>query len=164
MNRTWLLVALAALAGCAARPGTHSVQVGDTQAQVRERLGAPGAERKLASGNVAWYYMTGPSGFETWRVVFGSGGPVSEYAQVLTMANFTWLRDGANREAALDRLGPPMERMGFWRTATDTWTYRWRDGTFEMIADAVFDVGSGEVKYVGIFRDPAYASTPSGFR
>jgi hypothetical protein len=159
-----MLVMLAALAGCATRPAADSVGAGETPAQVRERLGAPGAERKLAGGETAWYYMTGPSGFQTWRVVFGGGGTVTEYAQVLTMANFVWLREGANREAALDRLGPPMQRMGFWRTATDAWTYRWRDGTFEMIADAVFDAASGAVKYVGIFRDPAYSSMPSGLR
>jgi hypothetical protein len=57
-----------------------------------------------------------------------------------------------------------MERMGFWRTATDTWTYRWRFGTFEMISEAVFDAHSGAVKYVGIFRDPAYSSTPGTMR
>ena len=153
-----------ALAACAAIPRRDSVRVGDSQTQVRERLGAPGAERKLASGSAAWYYMTGPSGFETWRVVFGPGGTVAEYAQVLTAANFVWLREGASREEALDRLGPPMQRMGFRGTATDAWTYRWRDGTFEMIADAVFDAQSGAVKYVGIYRDPAYASTPTGFR
>jgi hypothetical protein len=164
MLRPLVLAAALSLAACAAIPRHDSVRAGESQAQVRERLGAPAAERKLAGGNLAWYYPTGPSGFETWRVVYAPGGVVSEYAQVLTPANFVWLREGANREAALDRLGPPMQRMGFWRTATDTWTYRWLDGTFEMIADAVFDAGSGELKYVGIFRDPAYASTPSGVR
>jgi outer membrane protein assembly factor BamE (lipoprotein component of BamABCDE complex) len=159
-----LLVTIVALAACAQTPRRDSVRVGDSPAQVRERLGTPGAERKLAGENLAWYYMTGPSGFETWRVVFGSDGAVTDYAQVLTAANFLWLRDGANREEALDRLGPPMQRMGFRGTATDSWTYRWLDGTFEMISDAVFDAQSGAVKYVGIYRDPAYASTPSGFR
>ena len=80
------------------------------------------------------------------------------------------VRNNVGRETAvyikevLDRIGPPMERMGFWRTATDAWTYRWRDGTYEMIAQPVFDAASGAVKYVGIFRDPAYSSMPSGLR
>jgi outer membrane protein assembly factor BamE (lipoprotein component of BamABCDE complex) len=155
-----LLVTIVALAACAAIPRRDSVRAGESQAQVRERLGAPGAERKLAGGNVAWYYMTGPSGFETWRVVFAPGGTVAEYAQVLTAANFEWMRDGANREEVLDRVGPPMERMSFRRTDTEAWTYRWRFGTFEMIGQPVFDAHSGAVKYVGIFRDPAFAATP----
>jgi len=164
MLRPLILAAALLLAACAAMPRPDSVRVGESQAQVRERLGAPGAERQLAGGNLAWYYTTGPSGFETWRVVFGPGGAVTEYAQVLTAANFAWVREGANREEVLDRIGPPMERMSFRGTTTDAWTYRWRDGTYEMIAQPVFDAGSGAVKHVGIFRDPAYASTPSGVR
>ncbi len=31
-----------------------------------------------------------------------------------------------------------------------------------MIAQPVFDADSGGVKFVGIFRDPAYSSMPSG--
>jgi len=164
MLRPLILAGALLLAACASIPRPDSVRVGDSQAQVRERLGAPAAERKLAGGHLAWYYPTGPSGFETWRVVFGPGGAVTEYAQVLTAANFAWMREGANREEVLDRVGPPMEQMSFWRTATDAWTYRWRDGTYEMIAQPVFDAASGAVKYVGIFRDPAYSSMPSSFR
>jgi outer membrane protein assembly factor BamE (lipoprotein component of BamABCDE complex) len=159
-----VLVTIVALAACAAIPRRDSVRAGESQAQVRERLGPPGDERKLHDGRLAWYYMTGPSGFETWRVVFGSGGSVAEYAQVLTAANFAWMRDGATRDEVLDRVGPPMERMSFARTATDAWTYRWRDGTYEMIGQPVFDAATGAVKYVGIFRDPAFASTPSSNR
>jgi hypothetical protein len=162
MLRSLIPAAAMVVAACAAIPRPDSVRVGDSQTQVRERLGAPSAERTLAGGNLAWYYVTGPSGFETWRVVFGAGGAVAEYAQVLTAANFAWMREGATREEVLDRVGPPMERMHFWRTATDAWTYRWRDVTLEMIGQPVFDAPSGVVKHVGIFRDPAYASMPSG--
>jgi hypothetical protein len=164
MLRPLILAAALALAACAAIPRTDSVRVGESQAQVRERLGAPGMERKLAGGSHAWYYPTGPSGFETWRVVFGPGGAVTEYAQVLTAANFAWMREGANREEVLERVGPPMEQMSFWRTDTDAWTYRWRNGTYEMIAQPVFDARSGVVREVGIFRDPAYSSMTSGLR
>ena len=164
MSRLPSLAAAAVLAACASNPGPDAVRVGDSQAQVRQRLGVPGLERTLPGGALAWYYPTGPSGFETWRVVFAPGGAVTEYAQVLTAANFQWLRDGATSEAVPDRMGPPMERMSFPRTATETWTYRWRDVTFEMIGQPVFDARTGVVQYVGIFRDPAYASTPSGLR
>lgn len=162
MRRFLLLIAIATLAACAAVPRPDSLRPGDSQAQVRERLGAPGATRTLPDGRAAWFYVTGPSGFETWRVVFGADGAVAEYRQVLTAANFEWMRQGATREEVLDRMGPPMDRMSFWRTGTETWTYRWRDVTLEMIGEPVFDAASGVVKYVGIFRDPAYESMPSG--
>ena len=164
MLRPLILAAALALTACAAMPRPDSVRAGDSQAQVRARLGAPGYERTLPGGSSAWYYMTGPSGFETWRVVFGPGGAVTEYVQVLSAANFAWMREGATREEVLDRVGPPMERMSFRGTATDAWTYRWRDGTYEMIAQPVFDAATGAVQYVGIFRDPAYSSMPMGFR
>lgn len=158
------VLAVAILAACAAVPRPDSVPPGAAEAQVRERLGAPAATRKLPDGRTAWYYVTGPSGFETWRVVFGAGGTVAEYTQVLTAANFEWMREGATRDEVLDRIGPPMERMAFRGTATEAWTYRWLFGTFEMIGQPVFDEKTGAVQYVGIFRDPAYASTPSGLR
>jgi len=162
MRMSWTLISALAVAGCAAIPGPSSVRNGDTQADVRAKLGAPGAERTLGGGALAWYYLTGPAGFETWRVVFDGSGRVSEYLQVLTLANFEELRSGGTRDETLDRLGPPMQRMSFARTATDAWTYRWLYGTLQMISEPVFDDRSGDVKYVGIYRDPAYASPPSG--
>lgn len=164
MLRLCVVAAAVAAAGCTAMPRADSVRLGAAQDEVRERLGAPGAERQLANGALAWFYMTGPSGFETWRVVFDDRGAVTEYQQVLTPANFAWMRYGATREQVLDRIGPPMQRMTFARSGTETWTYRWLNGTFEMIGEPVFDAASGEVRYVGIFRDPAFASTPSSLR
>jgi hypothetical protein len=114
-------------------------------------------ERKLATGANAWYYATGPSGFFTWRVVFSPAGAVTEYAQVLTAKNFSALGQGVTRDAVLDQFGPPIERMSFPRTATEAWTYRWMDGTLEMIADAVFDAKGG-LRHVALYRDPAFSS------
>ena len=160
MRNVMNVIAAAVLAaGCAAMPRADSVRAGDSQAQVRERLGVPSEERKLASGESAWYYVTGPSGFETWRVVFAPGGGVKEYRQVLDMGSFEWMRSGATRDQVLDRVGPPMERMGFRGTGTEAWSYRWRDGTLEMIGEPVFDQKTGKVVLVGIYRDPAYSST-----
>jgi len=151
----WLALALA---GCAAMPTPKKVSIGDLQEAVRARLGSPATERTLASGNRAWYYVTAPSGFYTWRAVFGSDGRVTEYAQVLTQENFNALPQGASRDMVLDRLGPPMERMNFQRTSTEAWTYRWKDGTLEMLANVVFGAGNGGLIQVMQERDPAFSS------
>jgi outer membrane protein assembly factor BamE (lipoprotein component of BamABCDE complex) len=151
-----IIVALG-LAGCAI-PGPRSVHDGEAQADVRARLGAPAVERKLASGDTAWYYVTGPSGFFTYRVVFGASGAVTDYSQVLTRENFSTAPTGASRDAVLDRFGPPMERMTFARTGTEVWTYRWMDGTFEMLADAVFDARKGTLNDIVLRRDPVFES------
>jgi outer membrane protein assembly factor BamE (lipoprotein component of BamABCDE complex) len=150
-----VLVVLA-VAGCSSIPVPSSVRVGESQSDVRAKLGAPATERKLASGDTAWYYITGPSGFFTYRAVFGSGGSVSEYMQVLTMQHLMALPQGASRETVLDALGPPMERMTFLRTRTEAWTYRWLDGTFPMIADATFQAGNGTLIQVTVHRDPVF--------
>jgi hypothetical protein len=156
MRNVLTLLTMFALAGCAGIPGPASVQTGEAQNAVRAQLGAPATERKLVSGESAWYYVTGPSGYFTWRVVFGRDGRVTEYAQVLNMKNFLALQEGATRDAVLDLLGPPMQRMTFAGTGTEVWTYRWIDGTFQMITDATFGAGAGAFKQASMFLDPAY--------
>jgi outer membrane protein assembly factor BamE (lipoprotein component of BamABCDE complex) len=159
------MLAAALLAACAHYPRADSVRAGETPAEVRGRLGEPAAERRLASGGTAWYYLTGPAGFETWRVVFGPEGKVAEYAQVLNADSFEWMRSGSvTRDQVLDRVGPPGQTMAFARTGTEAWTYRWRFGTLQMIGEPVFDAAAGTVRYVGIFLDPAYNSTVSSQR
>jgi outer membrane protein assembly factor BamE (lipoprotein component of BamABCDE complex) len=153
----------AALSACAIiPPDATSIPPGASRDQVQASLGKPVTTRTLPDGRTAWYYPTGPSGFTTWRVVFGPGGSAAEYLQVLTRGNFEWMREGATREEVLDRVGPPMQSMRFGATGTEAWTYRWRDTTLEMIAEPVFDSATGRVKYVGIFRDPAFSSTMGG--
>jgi hypothetical protein len=110
---------------------------------------------------MAWYYITGPSGFYTYRVVFGAGGAVAGYSQVLTRQNFMAVPQGAAKTAVLDQLGPPMEEMSFQRTRTQAWTYRWMDGTFEMLADAVFDSDKGTLNQIVVYRDSAFSDSIS---
>ena len=157
------LVLALILAACAGIPGPASVRVGETQRDVSARLGTPAAERKLPSGETAWYYLTGPSGFFTYRAVFGRGDSVTEYAQVLTRARFQGLPDGASESAVLDALGPPMQRMAFARTQTEVWSYRWLEGTFEMIAEATFNTRNGSLTQVTTFRDPAFTESVGPF-
>lgn len=154
--RGWtMLVGALALVGCAI-PNAGSVRPGETPPQVRAKLGAPYVERKIASGDIAWYYI---SDSYTWRVVFGRDGAVSEYAQVMTLENFMRLRQvGANRDGMYDLVGPPLQRMAFARTGSEAWTYRWRDMTIPSVTDAVFDARTGELRYMGIYWDPAYIS------
>jgi outer membrane protein assembly factor BamE (lipoprotein component of BamABCDE complex) len=155
------LILVLTLSACAAFPGSQSVRDGETQSAVRAKLGAPAVERKLASGDTAWYYVTGPSSFFTYRVVFGSGGSVTDYSQVLTRKNFMALPQGAAQSAVLDALGPPMERMTFQRTNTEVWTYRWLEGTFEMLANVVFDTRNGKLTDVFLLRDPVFGDAVS---
>lgn len=89
---------------------------------------------------------------------------MTEYRQVLAPPNFARMCDGATRVQGLDRVGSPMQRMTFAGSGTETWTYRWPNGTLEMIGEPVFDAASGEVRDIGILRDPAFSSTPGSPR
>jgi hypothetical protein len=148
------------IAGCASILGPHSVRMGESSNEVRAKVGPPAAERKLPSGQSAWYYTTAPSGYFTWRIVFGADGRVSEYTQVLTQQNFYSFPKGASHDEVLDRLGPPMERMTFARSNTEAWTYRWLDGTFQMIANLTF--GAGGLVQVSLIHDPAFTAPGGG--
>ena len=150
-----LLLALV-LAGCAHYPSATAVHAGESQSEVRARLGAPATERKLPNGDTAWYYVTGPSGYYTYRVVYGSDGRVKQYSQVLTEKDFLALPEGASPDAVLDRLGPPMDTMSFARSDTKTWTWRWIDGTQQMLADATF--GARGLLNLSTYPDPAFNS------
>lgn len=144
------------IAGCASTLGPDSIRAGESPNEVRAKSGPPATERKLPSGQSAWYYTTAPSGYFTWRVVFGADGRVGEYTQVLTRQNFFALPNGASRDVVLDRLGPPMERMKFPNSATETWTYRWLDGTFQMLANLTF--GAGGLEQASLIHDPAFTA------
>lgn len=156
------LVFTLVLSGCAYFLGPNSIRTGESQSEVRAKYGAPAVERRLPSGETAWYYVTGPSSFFTYRVVFGGDGSVKSYSQVLNRQDFMALPEGATRSAVLDELGPPMERMTFARTATEVWTYRWLDGTFEMLADAEFKEG-GDLRQIVLVRDPMFTDALSPF-
>ena len=132
--------------------------MGQSSNEVRAKFGPPAAERRLPSGQSAWYYTTAPSGYFTWRVVFGAGGGVSEYTQVLTVQNFYSFPTGASRDEVLDRLGPPGERMSFARTETESWTYRFMNGTFHWIAELTFGAGTRGLESVALDRDPVFSA------
>jgi outer membrane protein assembly factor BamE (lipoprotein component of BamABCDE complex) len=154
MKSVYALLLALALAACAHYPTATAVHPGESQADVRAKLGAPAAERKLAGGETAWYYVTAPSGYYTWRVVFGGDGRVRVYSQVLTEKDFLAISGGASRDAVLDLLGPPMEKMSFERSDTETWTYRWIEGTQQMLADATF--GAKGLINFSTYPDPAF--------
>ena len=155
MKSVYALLLALALAGCAHYPSATAVHSGESQSDVRAKLGAPAAERKLPGGEMAWYYVTAPSGYYTWRVVFGGDGRVKQYSQVLTEQDFLAIPGGASRDAVLDRLGPPMQEMSFARSDTETWTYRWIEGTQQMLADATF--GSRGLLNLSTYPDPAFS-------
>jgi len=155
--RTTAALALAAsLLGCALNAGR--VVPGSSAADVRALAGSPSEQRSLPDGVKAWYYEMGPEGFTTYRIRLDANDRVLDAEQVLTERNFRASLTAARttREEVLDAFGRPALVTRFPNLAEEVWTYRYRDGTQEMLNDIHFEAATGIVRSYSLYPDPAY--------
>jgi len=157
MGLTGALATAAALAGCVS--GVTRVAPGASAADVRASAGAPTEERELGNGMKAWFYESGPNGWTTYRVRLDGTGHVVDREQVLTEKSFRaeLMASKTSRNEVLDRLGRPSYVSRFPNLSEEVWTYRYLDGTLEMLNDVHIDAASGIVRSYSMYRDPAYS-------
>ncbi len=136
MRKLACIVLLCALAGCAARVGT-SVKPGMAQAEVARLGGKPIAEGRLPSGEAYWDYTLQPSGYYTYRVVFGPDGAVREVSNLLTQQNFLKLKLGMSESDVEALLGPARLRERYW-LGTYSISYRFMEAATFMMMTAEF--------------------------
>ena len=147
------------LAGCAATVGQR-VHTGMTESQVLGIGGRPAQERKLSSGEKAWDYTLQPSGYFTWRVVFGSDGHVREVRNLTTYENSLNIVEGMTETDVAAIMGPSFLRESYW-TGNYSISYRYMSGpTFMMLT--VLMSKSGQVTGTTWMPDDAIYSTVSG--
>jgi outer membrane protein assembly factor BamE (lipoprotein component of BamABCDE complex) len=147
------------LAGCAATVGQR-VHTGMTESQVLAIGGKPAQERKLGSGENAWDYTLQPSGYFTWRVVFGSDGRVREVGNLTTYENSLKIVEGMTEADVAMVMGPSFLREMYW-TGNYSLGYRYMDdATFMMLT--VLMSKSGKVTGTTWMPDQAIYSTVSG--
>ena len=152
-------VSVLALAGCAARVGGH-VTPGMSQPDVSSIGGAPAAEGKLATGERYWDYTLQPSGYFTWRVVFGTDGRVTGVHNLLTERNILNLKTGMNETDVAQVLGPSLMREGYWRGDYSV-AYRFMENATFMLLTVQF-TRDGHLSYYYWEPDPAMYSAPGG--
>jgi len=127
----------------------RSITAGMTERQVRQDAGAPSEETRLSDGRKLWWYIQGPQGFTTWRVVLGGDGTVTEAAQVLTEANFRRIAERISTRAdVLAMLGRPRESSKFPNLQEDVLTWRYQDGTFNKFLHVHFGPDGVVRRYV----------------
>jgi outer membrane protein assembly factor BamE (lipoprotein component of BamABCDE complex) len=136
MRKLVCIVLLCAVAGCAVRVGT-SVRPGMAQAEVARLGGKPIAEGRLPSGEPYWDYTLQPSGYYTYRVVFGPDGAVREVRNLLTEQNFRTLKAGMSEREVEALLGPAGIRQAYW-LGTYSISYRFMEVSTFMIMTAEF--------------------------
>jgi hypothetical protein len=118
--------ALSALlvAGCAGY-GPGELKPGQTEADVRARMGEPTDRASLPTGGSQLDYARGPMGAHTYRIELDASGRVQSVQQILTEANFETVRSGEAKADVRERLGRPSETRVGWRGVGEVWSYRY---------------------------------------
>jgi outer membrane protein assembly factor BamE (lipoprotein component of BamABCDE complex) len=159
MDRLPWIVLMCILAGCAARVGS-TVTPGMAQAEVARVAGQPFTEGRLSAGEPFWDYTLQPSGYYTFRVVFGPDGNVREVRNLMTMQNFLSLKPGMSQPDVERVLGQARMRQTYWQ-GTYSVSYRFMEATTFMLMTAEF-TREGQLTTYFWEPDPAIYSTVSG--
>ena len=119
-----VLSAALLVAGCAGY-GPGDLKPGQTEADVRARMGEPTDRSSLSSGGARLDFARGPMGAHTYRIDVDASGRVQSVQQILTETNFESLRPGQPKAAVRDLLGRPAEQRVGWRGVGEVWSYRY---------------------------------------
>lgn len=153
MKKLSLVVAVLALAGCAALAPLPTP--GQNEADVLQRFGTPTARYPLPGGGSRLEFASGPYGRETWMVDLDAAGRVGAVRQVLSdtaLAEFQARAPGMPRDELLRTLGRPGERRGGGWQGGEVWS--WRYPTNDCLW---FQVSIGDD---GIVRDGSFGIDP----
>lgn len=154
------LAALAVLiGGCASNPyGAARLASGTPLSAVESGLGKP-TDVRTVNGAQVWDYVTGPKGFVTYRVSFDGASRVRSVEQLLTEERFLKLQPGrVKREDVAAMFGRPASVNTYPLPGNEVWMYRYRDVTFEKVADLYFRASDGVFLYSATYIDPEYWS------
>lgn len=114
------MLSLAALLG-----GCASVSPGQSEADVRARMGAPTDTRTDSNGDKLWEYATGPEGFHTRLVRIGTDGRVKEVTELLTEENLARVIPGKTTRAEVrNMLGKPADETTYPNGLAWSWRFK----------------------------------------
>lgn len=129
---TWLLLALAGtLAGCDQQAISELEEGVSTEADVRERFGAPEAVWDGPDGAQIYEYNRQPAGYQNYQITIGPDGKMAALRQVLTERNFALIVPGMPMEAVRRTLGKPMKITPYELKKETHYDWRYRDGPNE---------------------------------
>jgi hypothetical protein len=142
---------VALLSACAGY-GPGDLRPGQSEAELRARMGQPTGRYALADGGAKVEYARGPMGKHTYMIDVDTAGRVRGWEQVLTEANFEAVTIAAPQADVRRQLGRPSETRVGWRGVGEVWSYRY---------DALFCRWFQVWLVEGRVREAAFAEDPS---
>ena len=151
-----LLAAACVLAACDAKNISELEEGVSTEADVRERFGAPEAVWDGEDGAQIYEYNRQPAGYQNYQITIGADGKMSALRQVLTPRNFALVQPGMAMEEVRRMLGKPMKitQYALKRETHYDWRYFESPGVGEsQVFTVVFDADLKVVRTMSV-RDP----------
>jgi outer membrane protein assembly factor BamE (lipoprotein component of BamABCDE complex) len=145
----WIMALLAAvtLAACDPQAISELEEGVSTEADVRERFGAPEAVWEGPDGAQIYEYNRQPAGHRNYMITIGADGKMSALRQVLTPENFALVEVGMPMEAVRRMLGKPMKVTPYELKRETHYDWRYLDGPntsdskiFTVVFDSDFKV------------------------
>ncbi|MCW5654588.1 outer membrane protein assembly factor BamE [Hydrogenophaga sp.] len=147
---------LALLAACDQQNIGELEEGVSTEADVRERFGAPEAVWEGEDGAQIYEYNRQPAGHRNYMITIGPDGKMAALRQVLTPQNFARVTPGMPMEAVRRMLGKPMKVTPYEAKRQTHYDWRYLDGpnaSDSKIFTVVFD-SDLRVVSTGSVRDP----------
>lgn len=131
-----------ALAGCDVKNISELEEGVSTEADVRERFGAPEAVWDGADGSQIYEYNRQPAGHVNYMITIGPDGRMAALRQVLNERNFARVLPGMTMEEVRRMLGKPMKITPYELKRETHYDWRYMDGVNQSdskVFTAVFD-------------------------
>jgi hypothetical protein len=124
-HRAFVAAAVAFVGGCASY-SPQSLQAGDSEAHVVQRMGAPIARHALPNGQQRLEFARGPYGKHTYMLTMDAQGRLHSAEQVLTEQRFASIAPGMPSSQVRVELGSPAQARVGWRGVGEVWSYRYQ--------------------------------------
>lgn len=152
-----LLLGAVLLAACDQRAINELEEGVSTDADVREKFGAPEAVWDGPDGAQIYEYNRQPEGYQNYQITIGPDGKMAALRQVLNPRTFAEIQPGMAMEDVRKLLGKPMKVTEYALKKEVHYDWRWRDGPNESDSQLFTVIFSPDLRVIstGSVRDPA---------
>ena len=152
-----LLLGAVLLTACDQRAINELEEGVSTEADVREKFGAPEAVWEGPDGAQIYEYNRQPEGYQNYQITIGPDGKMAALRQVLNPRTFAEIQPGMAMEDVRKLLGKPMKVTEYALKKEVHYDWRWRDGPNESDSQVFTVIFSPDLRVIsaGSVRDPA---------